>query len=346
MTPAVPSRRLRVVIVDDSPLFRDVLGEVLAADGDISIAGEAGDGERAVDEVRRLAPDLVTVDLLMPGLGGLEAIERIMAERPVPILVVTGQPTEAGSALVFEAVGRGALEIVEKGGITAGGGAALRTLVRRLAGVPVVRHLLPATAPRAPLPTAARQAARRDLVAVAASSGGPSTVATILRALGPGFGACIAVVQHLPIGFVAPFARFLHDQTGMPVSIVTERAQPEPGRVLLAPDDRHLVWAAGGQFVATDAPPVGGHRPSADALFRSLARADAARAIGVVLTGMGEDGAAGLVELKQAGGLTLAQDRQSAAIYGMPKAAADAGGAHAVLGTAEIAAALLRWTRG
>jgi two-component system chemotaxis response regulator CheB len=322
-------KRLRVVIADDSSLFRDVLRALIEADGDIEVIGEAANGDETIARVEALAPDLATVDVNMPGLDGLAAIERIMAHRPVPVLVVTGQPTDDGGALAFEAVRRGALDIVAKS--TASDGVALRKLVRRLAAVPVVRHLAAPTRARlaTPPPVPVSAPVARDLVAIASSSGGPSAVATLLGALPRTFGACIAVVQHLPIGFVGSFARFLRDHTALPVAIVDGRAAPTPGTVLLATDDRHLTFADDG-FVAASTPPVGGHRPSATALFGSLARTQPARTVGVILSGMGNDGVAGLKALRQAGGLTIAQDHQ-AAVWGMPKAAIDDGAVDHVL---------------
>jgi two-component system chemotaxis response regulator CheB len=206
---------VRVAIADDSALFRAVLRQLLEADGDIRVVGEAADGERAIELVRAEAPDLLTVDMQMPGIGGLETIAQVMARTPVPVLVVTGQPAAPGSHLVFEAIRRGALEIVEKGTISDDEGRAIRQLVRRLASVQVVRHLhlVPPAQPATPLPLPARAVAR-DRVAIAASSGGPSTLAALLAALPPTFPACIAVVQHLPVGFAQAFARFLREHIG------------------------------------------------------------------------------------------------------------------------------------
>jgi two-component system chemotaxis response regulator CheB len=335
-------RRTRVLIADDSPLFRELLCELLEADGDIRVVGEAGDGEQAVSGVRTLAPDMVTIDLRMPGMGGLLAIEQIMAQHPLPILVITGDPTATGGDGVFEASARGALELVEKARLTEGNGNYIRDLVRRLATVRVVRHVGFTPIQRVPHGSALRagQISSRDLIAVAASSGGPSAVAALLGALPSTFPACIAVVQHLPVGFAAAFARYLADQLQLEVAVVTGPTLAEPGRVLVAPDEQHLVFADG-TFMPSSEPSVGGHRPSATALFRSLVPS-ATRTIGVVLTGMGEDGVAGLRELRNAGGLTFAQSQQSAAVFGMPKAAIEQGAAEQALGLEEIAKTLLR----
>jgi two-component system chemotaxis response regulator CheB len=357
MSAVKPTAPVRVVIADDSPLFRSVLREILQAEGDIEVVGEAADGQAAVERVQSLTPDLLTLDIQMPRLGGLDAIERIMAQRPVPILVITGQPAATGNKLVFEAIARGALELLEKGGVATNDGADVRRMVRRLARVRVVRHLGPivAATPKsgasvgtnvgAGATTTASAAAwgrgTRDLIAVAASSGGPSAIATVLGALPAAFRGCVALVQHLPLGFATSFARFLSDHTRLEVSIVSAPTSPRAGLLLLPTDDRHLVWS-GGQFTASDAPAIGGHRPSATALFRSLATGAASRSAGVILTGMGEDGVVGLRALKLAGGVTVAQDRKTSAIYGMPKAAAEAGAADHIVALDEIAAVILR----
>jgi two-component system chemotaxis response regulator CheB len=331
---------VRVLVVDDSPLFRDMLRLVLEDDPDLKVVGEAQDGEQAIEQVQSLQPDLVTVDLAMPGMGGLETIEQLMAHHPVPILVISGQPAVTDGHGVFEAIARGALEIVEKGRVNERDGKAIRSLVRRLASVRVVRHVKfnPSLRPRRPTP--APVSSRRDLFAVAASSGGPSTVVSLLSALPDNFPACIAVVQHLPIGFTAAFARFLREHLELQVAVVTRPMPPAPGWVLLAPDDRHLVFVDH-LFTPSSAPAVGGHRPSATMLFRSLVPV-APRTVGVILTGMGEDGVAGLRELRDAGGLTLAQDQKTSAVFGMPKAALEQGAAGQALGLTELAQAMMR----
>jgi two-component system chemotaxis response regulator CheB len=180
-------------------------------------------------------------------------------------------------------------------------------------------------------------------VGVAASAGGPAAIVAVLGALPAEFPGCIALVQHLPPGFAAAFAAYLRQQTALTVEVVQQRAGPRPGVVLLAGDDRHLVAAPDGHFEASDAAPVGGHRPSGTVLLASLARVFGAEAIGVVLSGIGEDGAQGLCALRAAGALTIAQSEETSLVYGMPRAAALAGGASTVLPLSLIAAALQRW---
>lgn len=354
---------VRVVIADDSALCREALRLLFEADGDIEVVGEADEGAAAVALIAALAPDLVTMDIQMPGLGGLGAIERIMATTPVPILVLTGQPAPEQGGLVFEAVRRGALDVWEKPrSLDPADNAPLRAHLRRLARVSVVRHIAASPArlalaePRVvPLrhapsspgvaspPPASREARARlcPIVGIASSSGGPSALAAILGRLPADFPACLAVVQHVPVGFAEPFARFLRTTTPLEVVVVSRRVEARPGCILVAPDDRHLVAAADRAFLPQDAPALRGHRPSATLLFRSLAQVFGATALGVVLTGIGDDGAAGLAEMRRAGALTLAQDEASSAIWGMPRAAIEAGGAVETLPLSAIAERLL-----
>jgi two-component system chemotaxis response regulator CheB len=352
---------VRVVIADDSAICREALRLLFEADGDIEVVGEAGDGAAAVASIAALAPDLVTMDIQMPGLGGLGAIEQIMATTPVPILVLTGQPAPEQGGLVFEAVRRGALDVWEKPrSLDPEGNAPLRAHLRRLARVSVVRHIAasparlalsparalaprPASAPAASPSLPAREPRARlcPIVGIASSSGGPSALAAILGRLPADFPACLAVVQHVPVGFAEPFARFLRTTTPLEVVVVSRRAEPRPGCILVAPDDRHLIAAADRAFLPHDAPALRGHRPSATLLFRSLAQVFGATALGVVLTGIGDDGAAGLAEMRRAGALTFAQDEASSAIWGMPRAAIEAGGAVETLPLTAIAERLL-----
>ncbi|MBI5478736.1 MAG: response regulator [Deltaproteobacteria bacterium] len=384
--------RLRVLVVDDSALARALLRRMLEADGDIDVVAESADGETALGLVASLRPDLVTMDLLLPGMSGLEVIEQIMAFHPTPILVVTGQHVGPGSEAVFHAIQRGALDVVQKPMLAdAGLEVTLREHVRHLGRVPVVRHVAGARARRGltpPLgqdvgvprsgtltPPALRAATpplgtlsaslaravtppvgavipppsgalpgrtRRRVIGMAASAGGPAAVARILGGLSPEFPGCIALVQHLPPGFVDAFAQFVRHSTRLVVRVVRDEAEPQPGTVLVAADDRHLVASPEGRFRASAEPAVGGQRPAATLLFRSLAQVFGPAAVGVVLSGIGDDGAAGLAELRQSGGLTIAQDQRTAAVYGMPRAAAEVGAAVKVLGVDEIAAELVR----
>jgi chemotaxis response regulator CheB len=331
----------RVVVVDDSPVARDALTAILEQDGDVSVIATAGDAAGAAAQVAAHRPDVVTMDILMPG-GGLAAIEEIMAHAPTPIVVVTAIAARA-TDLAFEAVSRGALEVALKPA-TSGDGAALRAIVRRVARIPVVRHVKALRASRVTArPAAATTPAGATRVAgVAASAGGPAAIAAVLEALPADLPGCVAVVQHMPPSFVGAFADFLRRRTALEVSLVPPRASVDarPGVALLPAAEHHLVATGPRTFTAVADPPLAGQRPSATLLFRSLARWHGARAIGVVLTGIGDDGAAGLKDMLDRGALTIAQDERTSAVFGMPRAAAALGAAAQVLPLGDIAPAV------
>jgi two-component system, chemotaxis family, protein-glutamate methylesterase/glutaminase len=357
---------VRVVVVDDSPICRGALREVLEIDDDIRVVAEADDPASAVAAIARERPDLATVDIVMPGGGGLVAIERIMATHPVPLLVVTGAPAQsADEDLSFEAIARGALDLVVKPSVYGvAQGRALRARVRQLAALPVVRHVagrmrelairpapaVPAAAAThamaqpAPRPISGARALlrARPVVGIAASAGGPAAVAAVLRGIfsDGAFGGCAAVVQHLSPDFVESFARFLRDTTRQRVMVVSEPTRAEPRAIYLAAADRHLIATPTG-FEPSSDPPVRRFRPAADVLFESLARTWGSEGIGVVLSGLGDDGARGLRAIREAGGCTFAQDEASSAVYGMPRAAKELGGAAEILALADLGAAIV-----
>jgi two-component system chemotaxis response regulator CheB len=338
-------KTIRVVIVDDSPICRAQLRSILHADKALRVVGEAADGARALETVSRKRPDLVTMDLRMPGADGFEVIERMMAETPVPILIVTGQATRRGREAVFEAIRRGALDLVEKPAMGAlDAERELRTRVKLLAQVPVVRHVAGRRAraehrPRSLTPAApVAHTAKTRVVGLAASAGGPAAVVEVLSRLDRDFPACVALVQHLPPGYAHSFAQFVQTRTELTVKVVEHATNLEPGVVFVAPDRRHLVLASPHTLAPLDGAEVDGHCPSATVLFRSLAKIAGSSALGVILSGMGNDGARGLLELKERGALTIAQRQEGCAVYGMPRAAAENGAAQLLLDPAGIAA--------
>jgi two-component system, chemotaxis family, protein-glutamate methylesterase/glutaminase len=320
--------RLRVVVVDDSAICRAELRRILEHDGDIQIVAEAQRGEQVLDLLNRHQPDLLAIDLEMPGLHGLETIEQVMAEAPLPILVITGSSRQTRQLSIFESVRRGALDLAEKPTLRdSSSQQSLRAKVRELARVPVVRHMA------APL-AVKRVAAGRDdgaavrtsndglrVVGIGASAGGPTALLALLSQLPAGFPACIAVVQHLPPGFVVPFADFLAERVHLPVRVAIGEVPIHAGTIYLAPDHVHLVALDAARFGPSTEAPVEGHRPSATVLLSSLARVFGATAAGVILSGIGRDGCAGLHAMKTKGALTIAQDEASCAVYGMPRAA-------------------------
>lgn len=338
---------VRVLIVDDSPLCRDLLARLLSADERLQVVGLAVDGEDALRQVHALRPDLVTMDLRMPVLDGIGATQRIMDERPTPILVLTGHPFQAGRDVTFDAIRAGALDLMVKPDL--GDPAALEQLrgdlsrlIRFLARIEVQRHV-PLAAPggdwEEPVTLVPRDL---GVVAIAASAGGPGAVHRVLSGLPGDFPAGVVVVQHLADGFDAEFAQWLDSEVELEVRLARHDDEVLPGRVLVAPSGAHLRLMGGGTCKLIPSAPLGGYRPSADVMLSSAARVHREAACGLILSGMGEDGVAGLAEIRQQGGLTLGQDEGSCVVFGMPGAAAREGLLDALLPLDEIAPALVR----
>jgi two-component system chemotaxis response regulator CheB len=323
----------RTVVVDDSAIARELLREWLEVDGDLEVVGEAADGESAVELITRLRPDVATIDLRMPGMSGLDLVSLLMARAPLPILVLTGEPTRDEAGRAFEAVRRGALDLLVKpSALDDDAIRSLRARVRWLATVPVVRHI-DTNKPVEPvhiLPARFyRTSGELVVVGIAASAGGPTALAAVLGSLSADLPICLAIVQHLPKGFAPSFVNFLQARCSLPVRLAEPGLAPRAGTVVLAPDDHHLELNDG-QFELTSGPLVDGHRPSGSTLLRSLASLGNG-AIGVVLSGIGRDGTDGLRAMRDAGALTIAQDASTSVVYGMPRAAVEEGAALQVL---------------
>ncbi len=338
---------VRVLIVDDSPLCRDLLAQLLSADERIEVVGLAVDGEDALRQVHALKPDLVTMDLRMPVLDGIGATQRIMDECPTPILVLTGHPFQAGRNVTFDAIRAGALDLMVKPDMSDPGAldglrGDLSRLIRFLALIEVKRHEPPRPRLEAleePTVLAPREVA---VVAIAASAGGPGAVHRVLSGLPGDFPAGLVVVQHLAEGFDAEFAAWLDSEVALDVSLARHDEDVLPGRVLIAPSGAHLRLMGGGTVKLIPGAPLGGYRPSADVLLSSAARVHGEAACGLILSGMGEDGVAGLAEIRARGGLTIGQDEGSCVVFGMPGAAAQQGLLDALLPLEEIPSALER----
>ncbi|MBI5488299.1 MAG: chemotaxis-specific protein-glutamate methyltransferase CheB [Deltaproteobacteria bacterium] len=345
-------RRIRVLIVDDSPMNVEYLSELVRADPRLEVAGSASSGAEALERVASLRPDVVTMDLRMPGMDGFAATREIMETVPTPIVVVTGsyEPDEVHKS--FRALEAGALAILRR---PAGPGderherevAELLRALRTMAGVPVVRRR-PAGRSGAPVappvasssPGTAGSPLPQRVVAIGASTGGPPVVAQILAGLPRRFLAPVLLVQHMAPGFLGGFVDWLSGTSAIPVSLARHDEPLEPGRAYVAPDDLHLGITPGGRTRLSHEEPDGGLRPSVAHLFRSVGAAFGPRAVGVVLTGMGRDGAEELLELRRAGALTLAQDAASSVIHGMPGEAIRLGAATYVLPPEGIVSAL------
>lgn len=341
---------VRALILDDSVICRDRLRDILTRDRDISVVGEAENGDRVLELVRQVGPSILLVDLQMPGTGGHETIERVMANHPLPILVVTGQPSAGNQKAAFESIRRGALDLAEKPEYgDASAEARLRSRVRELSQVPVVRHVAGnRSAPRignggAPQPLLPAAPRGVPVISIGASAGGPLAVAAVLGALPANLPAAVAVVQHLPKGYARAFCEFLRARTLLPVSVVSRRTATEPGNVYIADDDRHLIALDANHLGPSEEAEVEGHRPAVDVLFRSLADCLRKNACGVVMSGIGRDGTAGLLELKSRGTLTLAQDEVSSGVFGMPRAALEAHAAERALEPVGLAREVTNW---
>jgi len=356
--PPSPRRRERgrphtVLVVDDSAFMRRVISDILSSTDEFKVIGTARDGNDALKKVHQLDPDLVTMDVEMPGLDGLAALGYIMSETPRPVVMLSAF-TVAGGDATLRALDYGAVDFVSKpsGTISLN----LETVSDRLlealrAAAAANLSMIPVRLPRAarpprptpdaaPAPAAAPTPPRRRrrrgqgtaetsevAVAIAASTGGPRALAELLPRLRAPLGAAVLIVQHMPAHFTRTFAERLDNMEGLPVSEAVEGEAVQRDHVYMAPGDFHMRVARGADGVPRIAldqePPVWGVRPAADPLFRSVADVYGARGVGVVLTGMGRDGADGLREIVAAGGAGIAQDRATSVIFGMPQAAAE-----------------------
>ncbi len=355
---------IRVIVVDDSPTARELLVAILQIAEGIHVIGTGSTGQDALRLVRRMRPDVLLMDINMPLMDGLEATEEIMAEVPTPIVLVTGTYMRDDLDLSFKAISLGALTVMAKPGLAAPEACeALVDTVRSMANVPVVRRwskkkaaaspspppVAPASAPASqviPPPPLRREELQRpyQIVGIASSTGGPGALATILRQLNADFPLPLLIVQHVTPGFAAGLAEWLNGETALRVTLAEHGAKPQPGVVLIAPDGYHMQMNYRGYIELTKEPAYNGLRPSANYMFHALARIYGPRAVGVILTGMGDDGADGIKALHDAGGLTLAQDEQSCIVYGMPREAVIRNGVSAIMTLDSIAQALNQLT--
>lgn len=344
--------KIRVLIVDDSLTVRKHLAEVLNSDPELEVIGEAEDGKRAVELCTSLRPDVVALDMMLPVMSGLAATETIMAYCPTPIVIVSASTNRGELFRTYDALAAGALDVIEK----PAGDEFDRDWERNfIATVKLLSRIKVITHPRARLrdrgtsvpaacspvlpagPTGIRYAA------LGASTGGPGAVLEILRQLPADFPLPIFLVIHISPTFSGALAEWLNAQTRIPVRHA-EDGEPLPSHgktgVLMAPPDRHLT-VRGGRVRLTAEPEVHSCRPSVDVLFQSVAHELGGRAVACLLTGMGRDGAAGLLAVRQAGGITLAQDEETSVVFGMPREAILLGAASRVLPLGEIGPALV-----
>jgi chemotaxis response regulator CheB len=332
---------MKIAIVNDLPLAVMALQRAIALNPLHQVIWTAGNGMEAIERCARQRPDLLLMDLLMPGIDGVETTKRIMAATPCAILVVTAS-TGANAWRVFEAMGHGALDAVDtpvfSGADPKAGAAALLAKIDTLAHL--IRAKDPLRAERGQSAGAATARTGRRLVAIGASAGGPAAVAAVLGGLPADFPAAVVVVQHVDEQFAAGMADWLGKASRLPVRLARAGDQPQDGGVLLAGTNDHLVMGPGGQLGYTPHPREYVYRPSVDVFFQSVTRHWAGPVVGVILTGMGRDGAVGLRALRNQGHLTIAQDEASCAVFGMPKAAVTLDAAVEVLPLGRIAGKL------
>jgi len=349
--------RVRVAVVDDSTFIRKALERMLRDHPQIEIAGSASSGEELLANLERWRPDVVTLDLDMPGMGGLETLDHLMARRPLPVIIMSTHSGE-GAPLTIEALHRGAVDFIDKQRYSLVDFAALRAVlldkIFHVTGTELQEDVADepdAAESSTEIPSLADWAERRaapepppsrcafDLIAIGASTGGPPTVQAILEDLGASVPVPILVAQHMPVGFTQAFAERLNAHLALTVREAQDGERLLPSTVYIGPAGQHLRVRRGDEGLRVELgrhPESAAHKPSVDVLFRSVATAAGRRAIGILLTGMGRDGARGLARVRDVGGHTLVQDEASSVVYGMPRAAVMLDAAREVLPASRI----------
>lgn len=336
---------VRVLIVDDSPVAREVLKHMLESDAGIRVVGMATSGREAVELTARLKPDLVTMDLVMPGMDGMTATQHIMARHPTPILFLSAFVGRDGLLSRSDAIAAGALDVVEKPMTIPDpewqrGTGRLVDKVKTLARVRVLTHMYGAPLASRAAGDVQKRRATTAVVAIGASTGGPRVLDALLTALPGTYAPAVVVVQHMAEEFMHSWLSALARRCALDVKVADDGDRVQPGRILFAPPSQHLVVMSGGRVRLEDGAP---HLcPSVDLTFASTARVYGPRAAGVLLSGMGVDGASGLLAIKRAGGVTLAQDESSCVVFGMPRAAIKLGAVPRGHSPAQLTRSLLR----
>jgi len=346
--------RLRVLVVDDSRLMRKLIANMLTSDPGIEVVGAAGDGVEAIKLASELRPDVITLDIEMPGMNGLEVLGYVMSEMPTPVIVVSGL---TAPEVAIQSLQLGAVDFVLKpsGPISIDLYKIQEDVLTKVKMAPLARLSRPPT-PRLPEPPAAVKMTRpalasRSVVGIAASTGGPQALERLLPRLPADLPAALIIVQHMPPGFTRSLAQRINRYCAIAVKEATHRERVQVGRAYVAPGGHHLTVRSspdspGEGFIHLDqSPPIGGLRPSANVTLRSVAEVYGPRAIGVILTGMGSDGREGLKLVKERGGVTIAQDQATSVIFGMPRAAIESGCVDKVAPLSDIAAEIVAQLR-
>ena len=350
------ARKIRVLVVDDSAIVRKVLSDCLAGEADIEVVGTAPDPYVARDKILSLTPDVVTLDIEMPRMDGLTFLKKIMQFHPLPVIVISSLG-QASSHLAIEALAHGAVDVLCKPGGPYSVGELSRTIADKVRAASAARIRKAAPAEVAAVPKVGDKVLHRDpqllrqstIIAIGASTGGTEAIADVLRQL-PASVPGIVVTQHIPAGFSLAFANRLNQICDIEVKEAEDGDEVKPGRALVAPGNFHMFLrpsTRGYSVAVKDGPRVCYQRPSVDVLFSSVAEVAKADAVGIILTGMGSDGAKGLSKMKSAGAFTIAQDEASCVVFGMPREAIRNGSVGEVVPLPKIAAAILRSvTRG
>src|SRR6266850_683437 len=343
------SERIRVLVVDDSALMRKLIPAILARESSIEVVGTAMDGAFALKKIEELKPDVVTLDLEMPRMDGMETLRLIMRRAPLPVILFSTHSKEGGYA-TFKALAMGAVDFLAKpkdasshldeiaDQLIAKIKVAKRAVGRILPPAVIEETAAPKKATRAALPP-------RRIIAIGISTGGPNALQFVLSQIPADFQSAIVIVQHMPEGFTEMFAKRLDECCALEVHEARSGDLLLAGRVLICPGNRHMMvrrMPRGDMVILSDGPPVNGHRPSADVLFHSVAQEFGLTTVGILMTGMGDDGAEGLGAIKAAGGMTIAQSEDTCVVSGMPRAAILKGYANKVIPLDGLSAYLVR----
>jgi two-component system, chemotaxis family, protein-glutamate methylesterase/glutaminase len=362
---STPTKRIKVLIVDDSALVRSILSDVLARDPAIEVVGTAGDAHIAREKIKKLNPDVLTLDIEMPKMDGLTFLHNLMRLRPMPVVMVSSM-TERGAEVTLDALAMGAVDFLSKpkidiaaklpeyceeliGKIKVAACASVRALDPQRAAALKPKGNSPVATDVLPVARVPRKMRTTDrIIAIGASTGGTEAIKHVLSGL-PADAPGILITQHIPKAFSASFAKRMDDYCAMTVTEAEDGQQVLAGHVYIAPGDRHLyVIRDGARYVCRldDGPPVNRHKPSVDVLFNSVAKCAGQNAIGLLLTGMGKDGAKGLKQMRAAGSRTAAQDEASSVVWGMPGEAVAIGAAEQVLAIEDMAQHVLSLAEG
>ena len=342
---AEPKKNIRVLVVEDTPSMCKVITSILNSDPHILVAGIAQNGQEAVELVAKIKPDIITMDIHMPVMDGCEATKQIMAYNPTPILIISASVFTGELNKAFKSISYGALDMVDKRDLALGADQSCIELfiekIKFLSKIKVVHHPLAKLELKWNKDIKVREIHKENglgrLLAIVSSTGGPEALSKILKKIPKEFPCGIVIVQHISSGFDAGLAEWLASECRIKVKLAADREPIEPGTAYISPCDLQMRVEEGGRIRLFDELPRGGQRPSGDVLLESVAKVYGEKALAVILTGMGRDGAAGMKAVKDARGLTIAQDEKSCVVFGMPRAAVEIGAVDKVLPIDKIA---------